>query len=198
MKNLSRILLYTLLIAGVAIGGYYFMRLENFGKRQSIEEATVLLEKMRKVSKLVTTEAHLSEIYNYKEYYYYDISPFRKKVLLRVNAKISAGYDFDDLSITIHEKNRTIILDSIPEPRILSVDHEMDYYDLQEGTFNAFTAEELTDIQRRAKKFVEEKAIENRIFDEAENQKNEYLEMLNLLVETMGWKLVVTQETLLD
>lgn len=190
LKTIGTIALIMLFMIGAYFYGQYKLR----SKVNQSETATVLLEKIKKVSKLVTTEAYLSEIYNYKEYYYYDISPLRKKVLLRVNAKVSAGYDFEKLQYSVNELEKTITLDSIPDPSILSIDHDLDYYDLQEGTFNAFSEEELTEIQRRAKEFVKDKAIESKLFDEAEIHKQEYLEMLRLVIETMGWSLKLNQD----
>ncbi len=185
-------------ILTITIGGYYFGRYHSFKQVKKSETATVLIEKMTKVSKLVTTEAYISEIYNYKEYYYYDISPFRKKVLLRVNAKVSAGFNFDHIKLSIDHESKTITLDSIPDPEIMSIDHDLDYYDLQEGTFNAFSEEELTEIQRRAKKFIEDKAIESKLFEEAEEHKKEYLETLQLIAETLGWQLDIKKKHHLD
>ena len=50
-------------------------------KMEVTEESKILLEKIKTVSKLVTVEGYFSEIYDYQEYWGYDLSPFRKKSL---------------------------------------------------------------------------------------------------------------------
>ncbi len=189
-------LLLTLLLGlGIFIG---YKKLDSWRAIKKEESATVLLERIEKVSKLITVEGQFSEIYSYKDHYYYDIPLFRKKALLRVKARVSAGFDFDRLDITIDEKSSHVIIDSFPPATILSLEHDLEYYDMQEGTFNSFTEEELSQIQRQAKDFVIKKAEDSAILQEAEAQKAEYLEMLSWVLESMGWMLKVRSYALVD
>ena len=107
--------------------------------QQSAETATTLVEQIEKVAKLATVEGHFSEIYNYKDYYGYDWAIFRKKALIRVQASVSAGYDLRMIEVEANPTTKQIIISKLPKPMILSIDHDLDYYDLTEGTFNAFT-----------------------------------------------------------
>ena len=63
------------------------------------QDATVLLEKVKKVSKLIAVEGYLSEIYEYEQKNDLLDIPilFGKKALIRVNAKASVGYDFEKM-----------------------------------------------------------------------------------------------------
>lgn len=196
MKRLSTIIIALLLAAILGLGVYAYNQFKSLKTLQKKEHATVVLNSIQKVSKLVTVEGYLSEVYDYKDYYYYDFYPFRKKVLIRVNAKVSAGYDFAGLDITVDEKNHEIRIDSFPNPSIISLDHELDYYDIQEGTFNSFSEKELTEIQQRAKEFIRDQAIDSQLMDQAVAQKEEYISMLSLVVETMGWRLRIAENGL--
>ncbi len=196
MKSITKILIIGLCLLSIVSLGYVYYQYKALQTLQKKEEATVVLKSIQKVSKLVTVEAHLSEVYDYKDYYYYDFFPFRKKVLIRVNASVSAGYDFKGLDITVDEKNHEIRIDSFPNPSIISLDHDLDYYDIQEGTFNSFSEQDLTEIQQRAKDFIEDKAIDSQLLERAVEQKEEYISMLELVVETMGWRLSIAEERL--
>ena len=61
------------------------------------EQSQVLMEKIKTVAKLVTVEGYFSEVYDYQDYWNYDVSMFRKKALIRVKAKVSVGYDLSKM-----------------------------------------------------------------------------------------------------
>lgn len=166
----------------------------NFKKQHVTEHKSALMERIEKVFKLIAVEGHISEIYSYKDYYYYDISPFRKKALIRVNAKVSVGYDFESVKIDIDETEKLIYIGSIPEAEILSLDHELEYYDLDEGTFNNFSGDELTKLNESAKKYAHEKAKESDLFDQAEEQKADVLDMIKYFAESQGYSIEIATE----
>lgn len=174
--------LFTFLL-GIWTANWYFQKTYP----NVSEESTVLLEKVKTVTKLITVEGYFSEIYDYKDFYYYDLSPFRKKALLRVKAKVSVGYDFENLKIETQPNQRLLIINKMPEPTILSIDHEVDYYDVQEGTFNGFSPKELTKLNKNAKEFIEQKALESSLMKTAESQLNSTLEVIRFMAEESGW-----------
>lgn len=167
-------------------------------KKYEAESSTVLLNKIEKVVKLVAVEGNISEIYDYKDYYNFDIAPFRKKALVRVNAKVSVGYDFEKVKITVDEPSKTIKLSNFPEAEILSIDHDLDYYDITQGTFNRFSNEDYNKINTRAKEYVANKARESDLINAAEEQKQEILDMIRILVKGGGWELIIDQPSLLN
>ena len=162
------------------------------------ESSVVLLDKIEKVIKFVAVEGNLTEIYDYKDYYSFDIAPFRKKALVRVHAKVSAGYNFENLVIDLDEENKVIVIKHFPDAEILSIDHDLDYYDLTQGTFNKFTAEDYNKINSRAKSFVAEKAKDSGLIEAAGEQKEELLDMVKMLVNAGGWTLRMEKKVFLD
>ncbi len=151
----------------------------------------VVLEKVQKVFKLVTVEGHLSEIYDYKDYYNWDLSFFRKKALVRVNAKVLAGFDFEKVKLSVDDKSKTIFIDNFPEAEILSMEHDLDYYDISQGQFNKFTSQDYNEINKNVKEYARAKAIDSKLLESAEAQKEEILDMLKTIVEANGWEVVV-------
>lgn len=173
---------------GVFVARYYF----SFKIEQKVEEtADVLLERVQTVAKLVTVEGYFSEIYNYKDYYAYDWAMFRKKALIRVKAKVSIGYDLRKMKMEAIEETRTLVLSNIPEPELISIEHDLDYYDLQQGAFNSFSEEDYNKLNKGAKDYIVAKVNESDLFDQAEAQGNEMIELIRFLTESAGWTVVV-------
>ncbi len=163
-----------------------------------IEEtsADVLLEKVKSVAKLVTVEGYFSEVYSHKDYIKVidmfphmlkDIPAFRKKALVRVKGKVSVGYDLDRMRIDLDPETRTLRLSNLPRPDIISIEHDLEYYDLTEGTFNQFTAEDYSKLNARAKNIIEQQARQSDLFDQAEAQGNQIIDMITFLAEEAGW-----------
>ena len=189
MKNLFTVLALVLAF----LGGIWISNTSLMPKLPRKEEIStqVLLERIEEVTKLVTVEGHISEIYDYKDYYGYDWSIFRKKALIRVTAKVSAGYDLSQLAIEVEEEDKTVTLGGIPSPQILSIDHNLDYYDLREGTFNTFSKDDLNRLNQQAKVYVEEIAKDSEILEESASRGQEMLDMIRFLVEGSGYTLQI-------
>ncbi len=151
--------------------------------------ATVLLERIEKVVKLTTVEGNFSEIYNYKNHVVADIWPLRKKALVRITATVAVGYDFESIEIDIDQDNRMITLSNFPPPQILSIQHDIDYYNFENGLFNMINNKDITDMGIEAKSFIEQKARESDLFDRAESQRVELLDMMGMAMDASGWTL---------
>ncbi len=194
----AKYIVFILLFIGLLVGAWWMGFKTSVFKRHQEENATVILNKIEKVVKLVAVEGNISEIYDYKDYVSFDISPFRKKALVRVNAKVSAGYNFEQLKIDVNDELKVIRISNFPDAEILSIDHDLDYYDIQQGTFNKFTTADYNKINARAKEYVASKAQESGLLASAGEQKQELLEMIQFLIESGGWRLEVNQPAFLD
>lgn len=189
MRWIVKLLLVLLLIAGGLIAGLYWG--SQVGTPKAEENTSVVVEKIEKVAKLITVETHLSEIYSYKDYYNYDWSWLRKKALLRVNAKVSAGYDLKKLNIKVDSKTKTIHIGPMPAVEILAVDHSLDYFNIEEGVFNSFTPQDYNKINANAKDYIKKIAGQNEVLQQAAAQENTMIEMMATMARGMGYTLVV-------
>ena len=197
MKTISKSIVLIALFV-IAIGISWFLGFKaSFVRKNVSEEMELVMDRVEKVSKWITVEAYFSEVYDYKDYYYYDFSPLRKKALIRVKAKVAAGYDFRSFAITTDELRKTITILNFPDPEILSIDHDLDYYDISEGTFNSFTKEEYNQLNKNAKEYISQKALESDILEQAEKHKEELVEMLRFTIESSGWKLLIEDESVI-
>jgi hypothetical protein len=194
MKNLKNYLLIIFSIVLVAIGAYYMGQKSQLFQKKEKETADVMLEKISKVFKMVAVEGEVSEIYDYKAYQYWDIALLRKKALVRVKANVSIGYDLEGVDFVIDDSNKTITFNNFPEPEILYVEHDLDYYDIQESVFNEFSAEELSKINQRAKEYAVNLIEKGPLFDKAIEQKQEIFNLLKDMWEQSGWTLIIDQQ----
>ena len=184
---LKNTLFILLTLAVFASGAWLGARLLG-PKPRPVEESTVLLERIREVCKLTTVEGQFSEIYNYNEYQGYFTWLWDKKVLVRVQATVSAGYDLDNLQLEMDSAARVIRLRALPEPQILSIDHTMDYYDISNGLFTEFSAEDYNRIHARAKALIREQALKSNLLPAARAQGEKIWELVRFMAESAGWK----------
>jgi hypothetical protein len=190
-----RRLLLVLGLIGVFIAGFWIAR-GIFKPKEHVvtqAEASVLLEKMETVAKLVTVEGYFTELYSHKDYWRYDWWIFRKKALLRVKARVSVGYNLEGLDIKADTATKTITIRNIPkEPEIISIDHSIDYYDISEGSFNTFTPEDYNKLNKKARDLIEQKAKESDLIKQAREQGIEIIDLIKFIGESAGW--TVNQE----
>lgn len=176
----------------------FFITREAYRPAVSKEQvtSTVLLERVRPVLKLITLEGEFSELYDHTDAWTYNrllasLPSFRKRAILRVQAKVSVGYDLEGMKLSTDEKARKVTLVVPPEPEVLSIDHSVDYYDLDEGLFNHFSPQELTAISAKAKQQVLGQVQASGLFAEARKQQQEVIAVVRTLVESAGWSFEV-------
>jgi Protein of unknown function (DUF4230) len=184
------------LLVGIFLGGLLmFFGYKAFWlnrKRELVEkQSVVLLEKVRNVCKLVMVEGEFAEIYNHKseKEYLFGLLSSEKKALLQVNAKVHIGYDLKKLEIIPDNHNKTLILERFPEPEILSFENNFKIYDLENGVFNKFSPEEISNLQIDAKQFILDKIPESSLMESAKKEAVVAISIMQNIVETIGWNL---------
>lgn len=181
---------FLVILLAFLAGGWLTWKYLNSGPK-GVEDSTVLLEKIQAVAKLSTVEGTFSEIYNYSEYQGYFTFFWDKKILVRVRATVSAGYNLERLHIEADPATKTIHMSSLPKPEILSIDHSLDYYDISEGLFSSFTPEDYTRINQRAKDLIRDNAQKSSLLAEADVQGAKMLDLMRFMIEGAGWHLQI-------
>lgn len=185
---------------GIALTHFYY---QSQKEEETRSRSTVLLEKVEQVMKLVTVEGNFDELYDETNRRSMTLMlpfpstwTFSKSAIIRVSGKVLVGYDMENIEIEADSLTRTIYLRNMPEPEILSIDHEVSYQNLEESYFNSFEPEDFTKLNQNAKKVLEEKAQESRLLDEAADQGNQVVEVIKFMAESAGWTVVVEQQEL--
>ena len=194
MKKISYgVALAVVFFLGLFIANWYSAR---NAVSESKSESVVLLEKVRKVMKLVTIEGEYNETYderNIKKVTLYLPFPtvwgFSKKAMMQVKGKVLVGYDMQQIKITADSLNRIITLSNLPEPEILAIDADVAFKNISESYFNSFTPEDYTQLNKNAKNALREKAIEEALLNRAAEQGNQLVEVVRYMTNAVGWQL---------
>jgi hypothetical protein len=179
----------SLLIIGALFFAWYSGFKSSFFDSKTSLSQEVIMEQMKNVVKLGTVEGYFSEVYDYKEHFGPELSFFTKKALIRVKAKILAGFDLESIKVVVDEKSRTVTIGNIPDPQIISIEHDIDYYDITEGIFNSFTTEDYNKMNVQAKTYIKNIALKSGLMDNASNQLNSHIELMKLMMRSYGWEL---------
>ena len=180
------------LILGALIMYWVFSLFKKWKSKEITEkQSIILLEKIRKVCKLITIEGDFAEIYHYenvKERFLKMVSS-KKKALIIINAKAHIGYDLRKLEIHAENAEKKIILTHFPQPEVLTIEQEIKYYDIKDGLFNRFASNDLTELNKVAKQHILEKIPQSGLLESAKKEALEAILIIESIVETIGWKL---------
>lgn len=188
-----------LLFLGLAIGAivsyFIFKRFSISRKRNLVEQqSVVLLDKMRKVSKLITVEGEFAEIYHHEntQEKFLGLFTSKKKAIVLINAKTLIGFDFRKIKMHADNHKKTIVLSEFPQPEVLSIEPNLQFYDIQNGFMNKFSSEDLTKVNKEAKEHILQKIPESDLMQTASQEALEAIVLMENLVATIGWKLDYT------
>lgn len=185
-----------LLFLGLAVGAIlaYFLynRFARKGNKPNTHtQSVILMERIRTVCKFITVEGDFAEIYHYESLKTKWVEKLlgTKKAIVLIDAKAHIGFDLTKIKMEADEKKRTIRLYAFPEPELLSIETDFKYYDKKESWANPFTSSDLTGITREAKKHIIDKVPESGLYQEAQQQALDMVQLMQKLVETIGWNL---------
>ena len=184
------------IILGVLLSYWGISYFERKKSIQKIEiQSVVLLEKIKSVCKLITVEGDFAEIYHYEntKNRLLNMITSKKKAVLLINAKAHIGFDLSQIKLEAHKKTQEIVLTHFPEPKILTIDTDVKYYDKKEGFFNKFEADDLTELHKASKKFIVDKIPQSGLLITAKKEALETVLMIEKLIEPSGWKLNYTK-----
>lgn len=160
-------------------------------KELTKQQSTVLLDKIRSVCKLVSVEGDFAEIYHYENTKdrFMSLLRSKKKALIVVKAKAHIGYDLTKLDLKADTEKKRIILSDFPEPEVLSIEPDLQFYDIKNGLFNSFSPDDLTMLNQEAKEHIKQKIPESGLMDTARKEALQAVLLVEKIVETIGWRL---------
>ena len=170
---------------------------ENRDEKSILKENSMLIQQeIRNVSKLIVTEGHFAEIYNYKDsqQLFGPLITADKKALVVVNAEVTVAYDLAKIKFQIDEKAKTLRILSIPEPEI-KMNPDFEYYDVTADYLNQFKADDYNKIKENVKASLMKKIEASSLRSNAENRVLSELSKFYILTNSMGWTLVYGDQT---
>ncbi|TDQ24048.1 DUF4230 domain-containing protein [Tenacibaculum caenipelagi] len=185
-------LLFLGLAGGAIISFFIFKKFTSVNRKNLTEkQSVVLLDKIKKVSKLITVEGEFAEIYHHEntKEKFLGLITSKKKAIIIINAKVHVGFDFRKIKMHTNTKNKTLVLSEFPQPEVFSIEPNLRFYDVQNGLLNKFNSEDLTEVNKEAKEHILQKIPESNLMQTANKEAIEAITLMQNLVETIGWKL---------
>ena len=185
------VLLIGMLLGILLVFGIWYFRYKKSKQHQLQTQSTILLEKIKSVCKLITVEGDFSEVYPHKHIKskFFDLVSSEKKALILVNAKAHMGFDLQQMKLNVNTNTKTIQITEFPEPSLLSLVPEIQYYDKKEGWFNTFSSEDLNALQTQAKQQILEKIPYSNLHTATWEKAIETFTVVAHVAQTIGWKL---------
>lgn len=187
--------IFGLLLGALVVAVVFYFYRSYFTKNKTQEQSVVLLEKIRNVSKLITVESDFSEIMHYSDVKngLLNLVSSHKKAIVLANSKVMVGFDMKQMRIKPDTKNKLLKITHFPAPEVLSIQTDVEYYDVKNGLFNKFEAKDLTELNKKVKENIQKKIPESGVLLTANHKALETIEMIEQIVETFGWKLSYTE-----
>jgi hypothetical protein len=180
------------IIIGVLISGlvWYYIKTKQ-SEKLTRTQSVILLDKIKRVCKFITVEGDFTEIYHHEDVKekFLKLLSSKKKALIVIKAKAHIGFDLSKIIITANGKSKTVILSQFPQPEVLSIETQLNYYDIKNGVFNKFEAEDLTALTAQTKTHIQTKIPESGLFLAAQREALEAINIMQQIVETIGWQL---------
>jgi hypothetical protein len=176
------------LAGGIGATAWFF---RNRRYRESHDQSVILLDKIQNVCKLITVEGEFSEVFAHRDgkSVFFKLLQLKKKALLIVKAKVLIGFDLAKIHIKMESSKRQVILSDFPDPEIMSMETDLEYYDVQKGIINKLSEDDLTNMNKKSKEFIRKKIERSYLFDIARNQAAETIAVIRHLIDSVGWKL---------
>jgi len=177
-------------LAGGILATHWFLTSRN--PKVSKVQSTILLDKIKHVCKLITVEGEFSEVFAHRDgkSMFFKLLQMEKKALLIVKAKVLIGFDLTKINIEMQPEKRRVKLSQFPDPEIMSIDTDLEFYDVQKGIINKFSELDFTNINAKSKEFIREKIERSYLFDIARNQAADTVAIIRQLIDSVGWELV--------
>jgi len=185
-----RKILFGVFLAAVVLFIFKYCESDDEDSVTVIEGSILIQEQIKNVGKLVVTEGHFSEVFNYEnsKQIFGDFLSFEKKALVVVNADVTIAYDLNLIQYEVDEETQTLHITSIPEEEI-KIAPELEYYDIQADYFNPFEAEDHNQIKETVKKTLLKKLESSGLRDNAMNRLLSELSKFYILTNSLGWTL---------
>ena len=188
------------IIVALAVVFIYNSYMNTQKERSILKENSMLIEQqIAQVSKLIVTEGHFAEVYNYKDSkeLFGPLVTAEKKALVVVNADVEVVFDLKQVSFTVDEETKTVQITHIPEPEI-KLHPDFEYYDVTQDYLNPFAAADYNKIKKNVKASLLKKVEASTLYTNANNRLVSELSRLLVLTNSMGWTLVYQNQTVAE
>jgi hypothetical protein len=171
----------------------------NSNKKLLKENSMLIEQQIKNVSKLVVTEGHFAEVYNYADSkeLFGPLITADKKALVVVNADVTVAYDLSKIEFEIVEADKTLFIKNLPDPEV-EINPDFEYYDVTADYLNQFEAADYNTIKRNVNASLLKKVNASSLKSNAQNRLLSELSKFLVLTNSMGWTLVHNETPVKD
>lgn len=184
---------YIYIVSSLVLGfllSYWVM--SQFNARKVTNDSHAIAYEIKRLNKMIVAEQAYSDIYSHKNSLSFPgferFMSFDKKVLLLVNAKVQATYDLSKLKVEVDAEKKKITLYEIP-PLEVQIYPDVQFYDMEQSTFNSFSKDELNEVKNNAIKKIEQVVDRSKLEKEAREQLLDNLLNLYFLADAYQWEI---------
>ena len=194
-----RNIIFGIIITIVTLFAFRYLDTKKNDQVTLVQNSTLIEKQIKQVGKLVVTEGHFSQIYNYKasKAIFGDYFKSNKKALVMVNADVSIGYDLSKIEFNIDKPNKTLRILSVPEPDV-KVYPNLEYYDIQSDYLNPFEANDYNIIKKNITEALHAKIEASSLKSNAKNRLISELAKFYILTNSLGWRLQYNNTPILE
>lgn len=185
-----RKILFGVIITLVILLTFRYCQDKNQDTKELLQSSALIQQQIEQVGKLVVTEGHFSEVFNYKnsEAFFGDLLTAEKKALVVVNADVTIAYDLSKIEFELDEENKILRILKIPEEEI-KVSPDLEYYDIQSDFLNPFEAKDYNKIKNTVKESLLKRIEASELKTNAKNRLISELSKFYILTNSLGWTL---------
>lgn len=187
-------------LIGLLVWGAFRYFTGKITQENTLKESTALIQQeVENVSKLIVTEGHFSQVYNYKQSQgmFGNLWVSHKKALVVVNADVQIAYDLSQVKFNVDETTKTLYIERIPEPE-LKIFPDFKYYDAEGDYFNPFGADDINIIRSRVNASLKKKIEASELTENANKRLIAELARFYVLTNSLGWKLVYEEQEIMN
>ena len=154
------------------------------------ENSMLIQQQIQNVSKLIVTEGHFAQVYNYRDskLVFGSLFTASKKALVVVNADVSVVYDLEKIVFKVDEEHKILHILNIPEPEI-KINPDFEYYDVSADYFSQFGADDYNKIKKNVTASLQKKIAASSLRKNAQNRLMSELSKFYILTNSLGWTL---------
>lgn len=182
------------LLIGLLIGGivFYFYSKKTQQTNNKVN-ADLVLENIRTACKIISVEGDFTDIYNHKDKkgVFFNVFTSKKQTLIIIKATAYVGFDLRKINLQVDPDKKLIYIGNIPEPEVLNIETDANFYDITESTLNKFSAEELTTILNAAKENITEQVTKSKLITLAKQQGLDFLQVIQLIAKSSGYAIEI-------
>lgn len=192
LKGVSNILVVIVsIVAGILLARMWYMQPTSVTRT----DANVMIEQIKNVSKIVNTEGYFSEVYTETDTKSFYGFPSTKKIIIKVKARVMAGYDLNNLKIDIDSSAKKIKVTGLNNPQIIGIEPEIQYYDVNNGVLNQFSGEDFSRLNQKAIDTIRYSALHSNLLNNVAKQGVNNFQSLQILAQQMGWRIEFENKT---